>query len=262
MSDGGAPSTYAGLRAERHGEPDGRPPLVLLHGLSYDRHRWGPLLRELKAVDPAREVLAVDLPGHGQSPPLGHHGLDDVAAAVHRAVTEAGLNPPVVVGHSIGGAIATAYAAAHPVRGVVNIDQPLRVGGFADMLQRNGDVLRGPGYGTIWDGLLGRMGIDGLPPEARALARPDAVPARELLLTYWGELLTTPPAALDERNACRLERIASQGTPYHYVTGAEPDAEYRAWLSRVLPDVAITVLPGSGHFPHLAHPAEVASLLK
>lgn len=262
MSDRGAPSTYAGLRAERHGEPDGRPPLVLLHGLSYDRHRWGPLLRELEAVDPSREVLVVDLPGHGQSPPLDHHGLDDVATAVHRAVTEAGLNGPVVVGHSIGGAIATAYAAAHPVRGVVNIDQPLRVGGFADMLQRNGDVLRGPGYGTIWDGLLGRMGIDALPPEARALARPDAVPPRELLLTYWGELLTTPPAALDERNACRLERIASQGTPYHYVTGAEPDAEYRAWLSRALPDVTITVLPGSGHFPHLAHPAEVARLLK
>lgn len=257
----GAPTTYAGLRAERHGEPDGRPPLVLLHGLSYDRHRWGPLLRELAVLDPARLVLAVDLPGHGQSPPLDRHGLDDVAAVVHRAVTEAGLTRPVVVGHSLGAAIATAYAAAYPVRGIVNIDQPLRVGGFAGMLQRDADVLRGPGYGTIWDGLLGRMGIDGLPSEARALARPDAVPARELLLAYWDELLTTPPATLDERNAARLERIASQGTPYHYVAGAEPDPEYRRWLARALPGVAVTVLPGSGHFPHLAHPAEVARLL-
>ncbi|MFF7212952.1 alpha/beta fold hydrolase [Streptomyces sp. NPDC008238] len=261
MSTGGAPSTYAGLRAERHGEPDGRPPLVLLHGLSYDRHRWGPLLRELRALDPARGVLVVDLPGHGQSPPLDRHGLDDVAGVVHRAVTEAGLTRPVVVGHSLGGAIATAYAAAHPASGVVNIDQPLRVGGFAEMLQRNAEVLRGPGHDAIWNGLLGRMGIDGLPPEARALARPDAVPAPELLLTYWDELLTTPPVTLDERNAARLERIAARGTPYHYVAGAEPDPEYRAWLSGALPDVTITVLPGSGHFPHLAHPAEVARLL-
>ncbi|WP_419196595.1 alpha/beta fold hydrolase [Actinacidiphila glaucinigra] len=80
-------------------------------------------------------------------------------------------------------------------------------------------------------------------------------------MSYWDELLTTPPATLDERNAGRLARIASQGTPYHYVTGAEPDPEYRAWLSRALPDVTISVLPGSGHFPHLAHPAEVARLL-
>ncbi|MDX2705273.1 alpha/beta hydrolase [Streptomyces sp. PA03-6a] len=262
MSTGEAPLTYAGLRAERRGEPDGRPPLVLLHGLSYDRHRWGPLLRELEIADPGRSVLAVDLPGHGQSPPLDRHGLDDVAAVVHQAVTEAGLTRPVVVGHSIGGAIATAYAATHPVRGVVNIDQPLRVGGFADLLQHNADVLRGPDHGTIWTGLLGRMGIDGLPPEARALARPDAPPARELLLAYWDELLTTPPALLEERNAARLERIASRDTPYHYVTGAEPDPDHLSWLRKALPGVTVTVLPGSGHFPHLAHPAEVARLLR
>ncbi|MEU4091663.1 alpha/beta hydrolase [Streptomyces sp. NPDC026673] len=261
MSTGGAPLTYAGLRAERHGEPDGRPPLVLLHGLGYDRHRWGPLLRELESADPGRNVLVLDLPGHGQSPPLDRHGLDDVATAVHQAVTEAGLTRPVMVGHSISGAIVTAYAATRPVHGVVNIDQPLRVGGFADLLQRNAHVLRGPDHGTIWNALIGRMGIDTLPPEVRALARPDAVPARELLLTYWDELLTSPPAAVEERNAERLERIASQGTPYLFITGAEPAPEYRGWLRRALPDVAIAVLPGGGHFPHLAHPAEVARLL-
>ncbi|MEU6346084.1 alpha/beta fold hydrolase [Streptomyces sp. NPDC046977] len=80
-------------------------------------------------------------------------------------------------------------------------------------------------------------------------------------MTYWDDLLTTELATLDERNAARVERIAAQGTPYHYVAGAEPDPEYRVWLCGALPDVTITVLPGSGHFPHLAHPAEVARLL-
>lgn len=74
-------------------------------------------------------------------------------------------------------------------------------------------------------------------------------------------MLTTPPALLEERNAARLKRIASQDTPYHYITGAEPDPDYLIWLRKALPGVTVTVLPGSGHFPHLAHPAEVARLL-
>ncbi|MFJ4847296.1 MULTISPECIES: alpha/beta fold hydrolase [unclassified Streptomyces] len=253
--------TYAGLRAERHGEPDNRPPLVLLHGLSYDRRQWGPVLRALELSDPGRSVLVLDLPGHGDSPLRERHGLDDVAAMVHQAVTEAGLAAPVVVGHSLGAAIATAYAATYRVRGVVNIDQPLRVGGFADMLQRNEHLLRSPNYGTVWNGLLSRMGIDTLPPETRDMASPDALPAQELLLSYWNELLATPPSTLQERNAARLARIAAQGTPYRYVAGAAPDPEYQAWLRQALPDVSIIVLDGGGHFPHLAHPAEVARVL-
>ncbi|MFD8033618.1 alpha/beta fold hydrolase [Streptomyces sp. NPDC059717] len=254
-------TTYAGLRADRRGKPDHRPPLVLLHGLSYDHRQWGPVLRSMEVSDPGRSILVLDMPGHGGSPLRERHGLDDVAAMVHEAVTEAGLTVPVMVGHSLGAALATAYAATYPVRGVINIDQPLRVGGFAAMLQHNEHLLRSPNYGTVWNGLLGRMGIDTLPPEARNLANPDALPAQEILLTYWNELLTTPPSVLQELNTARLERLAAQGTPYHYVTGAEPDPDYLTWLRQALPDVAITVLNGSGHFPHLARPADIARVL-
>lgn len=262
MSTSGQPVTYAGLRAERHGGSDGRPPLVLLHGLGGSRHEWGPLVRALEVRDPGRSVLAFDLPGHGDSPLLDRHGLDDVAAAVHRAVGEAGLAAPVVVGHSLGGAVATAYAATYPVLGAVNIDQPLRVGGFAQLLRTNEQLLRGPDYGTLWNRLLGGMGADKLPAEVRGLVGQSTVPARHLLLGYWDELLSTPAPELQERHAERLAVIAAEGTPYHYVAGEEPAPEYLDWLRGALPEVAVTVLPGSGHFPHLAHPAEVACLLK
>ncbi|CAG6397168.1 alpha/beta hydrolase [Streptomyces cocklensis] len=261
MNTSGQPLTYAGLRAERHGEPDGRPPFVLLHGLGGDRSQWGPLLRALEVCDPGRSVLAVDLPGHGQSPLLGRQGLDDVAAVVHQAVGEAGLAAPVVVGHSLGGAIATAYAAVYPVLGAVNIDQPLWVAGFAAMLRDNEQLLRGPGYGTLWNRLAGGMGIDELPPDVRGLAGQSTVPAQELLLGYWDELLSTPAPELQERHAERLARIAADGTAYHYVAGAEPDPEYRRWLCAALPEAIVTVLPKGGHFPHLAHPERLARLL-
>lgn len=104
------------------GGDDGRAPLVLLHGLTFDRGMWRPALDELRRVDPGRQVLALDLPGHGGSPAWPDYDIGSVAAAVREAVTAAGLRDPVVVGHSMAAMIATVYAARYPTRGIVNVD--------------------------------------------------------------------------------------------------------------------------------------------
>src|SRR4051812_41314526 len=99
---------WAGLAGRQHGgeEGSGRP-LVLLHGLPFARRMWDPLLELL----PDRQrAIALDLPGHGGSPPLSEPGLAPVVEAIHEAVLEAGLDRPIVVGHSIGGPLATVYA--------------------------------------------------------------------------------------------------------------------------------------------------------
>ena len=53
-----------GLAFERIGSG---PPLVLLHGVGHRRQAWYPVLDWLV---PHRDVILVDLPGHGESPPL------------------------------------------------------------------------------------------------------------------------------------------------------------------------------------------------
>ena len=106
-----ATRTLAGLAADDYGQSDDRPPLVLLHGLTFDRSLWRPALAELCRIDPGRRVLALDLPGHGESPGWPSYDVESVAQGVHRAVEEAGLQSPVVVGHSIAAVIATVYAA-------------------------------------------------------------------------------------------------------------------------------------------------------
>jgi pimeloyl-ACP methyl ester carboxylesterase len=45
-----------------------RPPLVLLHGLTFGRSLGRPSLAELRRIDPRRRILTLDLPGHGTSP--------------------------------------------------------------------------------------------------------------------------------------------------------------------------------------------------
>ena len=57
----------AGLAVDTYGIDDGRPPLVLLHGLTYDRTMWRPALDELRRRDADRRVVSIDLPGHGGS---------------------------------------------------------------------------------------------------------------------------------------------------------------------------------------------------
>ncbi|HWG02824.1 MAG TPA: alpha/beta hydrolase [Trebonia sp.] len=104
------------LAYERHG--DG-PVLVLLHGVGHRRQAWNAVLPHLA---PHRTVIAVDLPGHGESPSLaaGTEGTGDTGGAdpVHamgeelvRLFDELGLERPHIGGNSLGGALALGLAA-------------------------------------------------------------------------------------------------------------------------------------------------------
>lgn len=243
------------LGADLTGAGDGRPPVVLVHGLTFDRGMWAPLIDLLDG----RRALALDLPGHGESPRRGSYQVNEVADVVHEAVEAAGLPAPVLVGHSIGAVHATAYAARHPARAVVNIDQPLLAGPFGEMLRAAEPVLRGPEYLSVWNKLLAGMGIDELSPALRALLH--STPRQDLLLGYWREILEGDPEQLREKRASDLAALREAGAAYHYVSHARVNPGYQAWLTSILPDVGITVLPGSGHFPHLGRPAALVEIL-
>ena len=83
-----------------HSRTGSGPPLVLLHGIGLDRATWDPVVALLARE---REVIAVDLPGFGATPPLpGTPTVEALAAAVE----ELGLERPHVAGNSLGGGIA------------------------------------------------------------------------------------------------------------------------------------------------------------
>jgi pimeloyl-ACP methyl ester carboxylesterase len=243
------------------GVTDDRSPLVLLHGLTYDRRQWTSTLRELALIDPDRRVLAIDLPGHGESCRGGSYRTDHVAEIVHRAVTAAGMNAPTMVGHSLGAVIATVYAGRYPARSVVNIDQPLLLGPFGAAVRKAEPVLRSPAWHDVWDAMLAGMHVELLPPEAQVLVRTATDPRPDLLLGYWGEILESSDETITAERTRDLAVIRSRDVSYHYVASNEPTPAYRNWLATALPEVAVTVLPGGSHFPHLAHPVALAKIL-
>ncbi|MDB5307039.1 MAG: alpha/beta hydrolase [Gemmataceae bacterium] len=89
------------------------PTLVLLHAFPLDREMWRPQLTGLAGT---ARVLAVDLPGFGQSPAgPGPFTVDSAADAVADLLDRTGITGRVVVGGlSMGGYVAMAFARRHP----------------------------------------------------------------------------------------------------------------------------------------------------
>jgi pimeloyl-ACP methyl ester carboxylesterase len=88
------------------------PPLVLLHGVGHRRQAWDAVLDRLT---PHRDVIAVDLPGHGESPPLpvtGKAVLEVMLGEVTALLGELGLDRPHMAGNSLGGRLALEAAVA------------------------------------------------------------------------------------------------------------------------------------------------------
>lgn len=99
-------------------------PLLLIHGLGAGWRSWQPLLEELAA---SREVIAVDLPGFGATPPLaGEVSIATLTDAVEQFIRQQGLDGVATVGQSMGGRMVLELAR----RGVGGDTVALDPGGF------------------------------------------------------------------------------------------------------------------------------------
>ena len=99
-------------------------PLLLVHGLGAGCRSWEPILNGLAAH---REVIAVDLPGFGETPlPSGTVSIATLADAVARFIDTEGLTGAALAGQSMGGRIVLELAR----RGVGGDVVALDPGGF------------------------------------------------------------------------------------------------------------------------------------
>jgi pimeloyl-ACP methyl ester carboxylesterase len=90
-------------------------PVVFVHSLAGNSTHWSKQLEHLRQT---RRAVALDLRGHGRSEPAkdGDYTIAALASDLAAVVDTLGLQKFVLVGHSIGGGVALAYAGAHPDR--------------------------------------------------------------------------------------------------------------------------------------------------
>lgn len=234
------------------------PAVVLLHGLTFDHRMWLPVM---EALPSGRRAVALDLPGHGASPPAREPGLAAVVEAVHEAVAAAGIERPVVVGHSIGGPIAAAYAAAHPAAGVVSVEAPLRMERFAPAIRAAAPALRGPGFAAAWSRFQESFQLELVPAAHRPLLAAGERPSQQVVLDYQFDLLDRPPEDVTRRRDDGIAAIAAAGIPFVSLHATPPDAGDVRWIRERLPQAEVVVWPVRHHFPHLERPAEFADLV-
>jgi pimeloyl-ACP methyl ester carboxylesterase len=228
-------------------------PVVLVHGLTFDRRTWRPIIERL---DGSVMTIAIDLPAHGDSGGAPA-SLENVTGQIGRLLESLGVQRPVVVGHSMAAAIAGMFASMHPTRGIVLVDQATEVLPFAQMLHQIAPMLRGPAFDQVWPNIEDSLGLDRIPEPTRSLVLDAHKVEQHVVLGYWEQVLNTDPAELQtwiDDVASRIESpcLAIFGRP---VTDGE-----RERLSQ-LPDMQIEEWAGNGHFVHLVDPERFTTRL-
>ena len=107
------------------GDSRGGRGLVLVHG-GAAHSRWWDHIGPLLAID--RRVVAIDLSGHGDSGRRESYGFDAWAGEILAVAADAGIDAPIVIGHSLGGVVTLRTAAlfGSRIEGAVVIDSPVR----------------------------------------------------------------------------------------------------------------------------------------
>lgn len=253
-----------GVRVRVAAWPSEGYPAVLVHGTSDGWQTWLPALPHLW---PALSVVALDLRGHGGSDkPVSAYSLALYAADVWSAVRELNFSrPPILIGHSLGGAVVRHVATNHAddLAAVVIVDSALYERGTmtpeesAFYGQKRLATHRPPHAALVaWL----RDAAPGIPTaETEALAHRIADTADGVFLA--GPHSTAPPEgetfeALLPRVTCPALLI--QADPAR--GGAMRDADVTRQVS-LFPRLSIARIPRTGHQIHLERPELFAAAL-
>jgi pimeloyl-ACP methyl ester carboxylesterase len=124
----------------------GREALVLIHGWSCSMDYWRDSISDLARRN---RVIAIDLPGHGQSDkPEVTYSMDLFARAVEAVMKDAKVERAVLVGHSMGTPVARQFYRKYPQQtlAIVIVDGSLRNFPDKKMLDSLIGSLRAPNY--------------------------------------------------------------------------------------------------------------------
>ena len=100
--------------------------VVLLHGFLENKKMWNAFIPEWSKKF---RIITIDLLGHGETECMGYvHSMENNADAVHEVLSELRLRKAIIVGHSMGGYVALAFAELYPdvVKGLVLLNSTSR----------------------------------------------------------------------------------------------------------------------------------------
>jgi len=246
--------------------PRGTPPIVLVHCFTCAIDWWD---RVMPALSKDHRVVALDLLGHGGSEkPASGYSMEDQAQLVAEALEELNVDPATVVGHSLGGTVATALAAERPdlVEQLVIVDQAPDNDGYGSGLPLRAALTFTPVLGpALWRVAPDSAVKDGL---GVAFAPDFDVPQqfvddfRRMTYTSYDDSAASETDYTDEMPLDR--RIERSGIPLLAIFGDEEqiyDSEEALAAYARVPGARTVLIKGAGHSPNVEKPAQTARLI-
>ncbi len=223
------------------GGKDGLP-VLFLHAFAGDSSQWADQLSHLRHK---RRALAIDLRGHGKSagPRDGDYRIEAFVKDVEAVVAKLEIPRFVLVGHSMGGAVAAKYAGAHPdrVAGLVLVGAPGKIPPeqskqIMGAIESNYDAT----MKAYWEKL-----VTGAQPRVRTqiLERMDSV-QREPALAIMRALFADDPLP-------SIDRYPGPKLIIYTASGDTPND-----LQNVRPAIPHVKMEGTSHWPQLDKPGE------
>ena len=225
-------------------------PIVFIHGAGSSHLIWGAQLRALGDV---ARALALDLPGHHKSQGAGRDSIDAYAQVALQFLDARVIPRAIIVGHSMGGAIAQTLALAHPERvaalALVATGARLRVSPvFLDGFQNDFDA-------TV-DKIIAYYFAAGA--DARMIEKSAS------LLRACG-----PRVVLGDFSACdafdATERLAQIRARTLVICGRADQLtppKYSEFLAARIPNARLTLIEGVGHHVMIERAEEVNRALR
>ncbi|MGI8461875.1 MAG: alpha/beta fold hydrolase [Solirubrobacterales bacterium] len=272
--EGGEVQIYEDPESDPH---PGQVPIVLVHCYGCSLHWWDAMAPEL--TDAGFRVVRIDLLGHGGSgKPSSGYSIAEQSGLVAQAMNELALEGAVVVGHSMGGSVATSLAesSSELVDRVVIIDQaPDESFGGLDLLAQIqyvpvvGEAIWRFGHAGPWQSSFVKSGYSqAFAPDyelADGFPNPDQVVSDYDSMTYssFDQAAAAEQDFLEERSL--VDRLTAAAVPVLAIFGTEDQlyddpAEALAAYEQV-PGAVTEEIEGAGHSPNVEKPEETGRLI-
>ena len=275
-ADGGSIETVSSVDLQVFDSPATGPgpegaPIVLLHCFGCSSQWWNPIL---EALNERHRVIRIDLIGHGGSEkPQSGYEIEAQAAAAAEALNSLGVQGATVVGHSLGGIVATSLAeqASELADRVVLIGVPSESGEVS--LPFTEKLTRTPLIGqAVWrlrlDGMIKRGYESAFAPGTDVSEvfpdDPDRVVDDNRAMTY--DSFTSASEKADDflEQQPIASRLAATGVPLMWIDGTEDqiiDSMAVAEEFHAVPGAITKLIDGVGHSPNVEAPEETAKLI-
>ena len=224
----------------------GREALVLIHGWSCNMDFWRDSSADLAKRN---RVIAIDLPGHGQSDkPQIAYSMDLFARAVEAVLRDAKVERAVLVGHSMGTPIARQFYRKYPQKtlAIVIVDGALR--NFGDKKVIDGLIagLRGPNYKEAGQGMLAFLAGPHLSAELKQRIQTSFLSTPQYVLVSGMEEMATDSIWGEDKISVPVLAVMAKSLFY------APDLEefYRS----IAPNLDFQLWDDAGHFLMMEKP--------